>query len=142
MSTQNPFDGSVYLTPDHAVGYGTAISSPASLLSSMITQQFYYREVGQDVDVILLNVEGALISLYKSFTNQKLLQMFVARQTSVNGQAKIRWIHRSLATTFTFEQALRAVGEDITVSDDWSSANLASINQQLAPKYIQVFLAP
>ena len=58
--------------------------------------------------------------------------------TSVGGQNKLRFIHRNLATTFTFEQALRAVGVNATVSDDFGGT-MTAINQQLAPLYIQVF---
>jgi hypothetical protein len=34
---------------------------------------------------------------------------------------------------------LKAIGENIAVSDDWSA--LTTINQQLAPMYIQVWTA-
>ena len=105
----------------------------------MITGQLYYKENG-DTDVIFVNAEKFLISLYKSFTNQKLLQMFVVRMTSVGGHNRLRWIHRSLATTFTTEEALRAVGVDVTVSDDFSS-NMVAINTSLAPLWIQIYKA-
>ena len=94
MSTANPFDGSVFLTPDHSPGYGTAISNPATLLSGMVTNQYYFQENG-DTDVVFVSAEGYLISLYKSFVNQKALQQFTVRMTSVGGQSKLRWIHRS-----------------------------------------------
>ena len=139
MSTQLTYTGGEYTTPDHTAGYGTAIPNPATLLSSMVTNQYYYQELGGDVDCIIINVENFLISMFKSFTNQRLTQQFVARSTLISGQQKIRWVNRSLATTFSFEQAMRAVGEDIVVSDDWSTSNMATINQQLAPKYIQIF---
>ncbi len=143
MSTQNPWDGSVYVTPDHAVGYGTAISNPGTLLSGMVTNQYYYQEAsGPDVDVVFISAESLLISCFKTFQNQKLMQSFVARATNIGGQNKLRWIHRSLATCFTTEQAMRACGVDVTVSDNYSSSNLASINQTLAPHYIQIWMAP
>ena len=124
-----------------SLGYGTATPNPATLLSSMVTNQYYYQELGGDVDVIVINVENFLISMFKSFTNQRLTQQFVARSTLISGQQKIRWVHRNLATTFTFEQAICAVGEDVVASDDYSTSNMATINQQLAPKYIQIFKA-
>ena len=139
MSTQLTFTGGEYTTPDHTSGYGTAISNPATLLSNMVTNQYYFQEAGGDIDVIFVSAESFLISIFKSFVNQKLLQQFVVRMTNVGGQNKIRWVHRNLATTFTFEQALRACGLDVTVGDDWSS--VTTINQQLAPHYIQVFKA-
>jgi len=107
----------------------------------MVTNQYYYQELGGDVDVVVISAESFLISAFKSFTNQKLLQQFVVRMTNIGGQDKLRWVCRNLATTFTTEQALRAVGEDIVVSDDYSTSNMATINQQLAPKYIQIFKA-
>ena len=140
MSTQLTFTGGEYITPDHTTGFGTALSDPAGRLTSMITNQFYFQELGGDIDVIVINVENFLISMFKSFTNQKLMQSFVARSTLINGETKIRWIHRNLATTFSFESALRAVGENVQVNDDYS--NMTTINQQLAPLYIQVFKAP
>ena len=139
MSTQLTYTGAEYTTPDHTAGYGTAIPNPATLLSSMVTNQYYYQELGGDVDVIVINVENFLISGFKSFSFQRLTQQFVARSTLIAGQQKIRWVHRNLATTFSFEQALRSVGEDVVVSDDTS--DMTTINQQLAPKYIQVFKA-
>ena len=139
MSTQLTFTGAESTTPDHTSGYGTAISNPATLLSNMVTNQYYFQEAGGDIDVIFVSAESFLISIFKSFIGQKLLQQFVVRMTNVGGQNKIRWVHRNLATTFTFEQALRACGLDVTVGDDWSS--VTTINQQLAPHYIQVFKA-
>ena len=141
MSTQLTFSGAEYITPDVTAGFGIPIANPSTLLSSMVTSQYYFREAGGDIDVIYLSAESFLISLFKSFTNQKLLQQFVVRMTSVGGQNKLRFVHRNLATTFTFEQALRATGVDITVSDDYSASNMATINQQLAPIYIQVYKA-
>jgi hypothetical protein len=139
MSTQLTYTGAEYTTPDHSAGYGTAIPSPSTVLSGMITGQLYYKEHG-DTDVILVSAEGYLISLFKSFQNQKLLQQFVVRMTSISGQNKLRWIHRSLAVTFTTEEALRCVGVDTTVSDDYSSTMVA-INTSLAPLWIQIYKA-
>ena len=139
MSVQLSYLGTEYTTPDHSVGFGTSISAPATLLSNMVTNQLYFQEAsGGDVDVVFVSAEGFLISLYKSFTNQKLLQQFVVRMTNTGGHHKLRFIHRQLATTFTFEQALRAVGVNVTVSDDYSGT-MSAINQQLAPLYIQIF---
>ena len=129
MSTQLTFSGAEYITPDLTAGFGVPIANTSTLLSSMVTNQYYFREAGGDIDVIFLSAESFLISLFKSFTNQKLLQQFVVRMTSVGGQNKLRFVHRNLATTFTFEQALRSVGLDITVSDDYSTSNMATINQ-------------
>ena len=141
MSTQLTYTGGEYTTPDHTAGYGTAIANPSTLLSGMVTSQYYFREAGGDIDVVFVSAESFLCSFFKSCTNQKLLQSFVIRMTSVGGQNKLRFVHRNLATTFTFEQALRATGVDITVSDDYSASNMATINQQLAPIYIQVYKA-
>ena len=87
--------------------------------------------------MVLINCEGYLISLFKSLSNQRLMQQFVARSTSIGGQNKIRWVHRSLALSMSFQEALRSVGENIVVSDDWS--DLTAINQQLASRYIAVY---
>ena len=132
----NPYDGSLFLTPDHPVGYGTAISDPAGTLSDMVQNGIYFREVGTE-DVVLINVEGYLISMYKTLSNQRLMQQFVARSTSIGGQNKIRWVHRSLALSMSTENAIKSVGQNVTVSDDWS--DLTTINQQLAPLFIQVW---
>ena len=142
MSIQNPYDGSVFVTEQHQVGFGSAISTPATRLQTMRDTGVYYEEVSATgaEDVLLVNCENYLVSLYKSFVNQKLLQQFVVRMTSVGGQNKLRFIHRNLATTFTFEQALRAVGVNATVSDDFGGT-MTAINQQLAPLYIQVYKA-
>ena len=140
MSTQLTYTGAEYITPDLPAGYGITYGPPATLLSSMVTNQYYFREAGGDIDVVFVSAESFLLSFFKSMTSQKLLQMFTVRMTSVGGQNKLRFIHRNLATTFTFEQSLRAIGVDINLSDDYS--NIATINQQLAPHYIQVFKAP
>ena len=137
MSQINDFSGNYYITPDHPVGYGTAISNPATTLSNMVANGIYFQEIGGEVDVVLINCEGYLISMYKTLSNQRLMQQFVARSTSISSQNKVRWVHRSLALSFSFEMALKSVGENITVNDDWS--NLAAINQQLAPLFIQVW---
>ena len=140
MSTVNDFSGNYFLTPDLPVGYGQAISNPASTLSNMVSNGLYYQELPGDQDVILLNVEGYLISMYKTLSNQRLMQQFVARSTVIAGQNKVRWVHRSLALSFSFESALKAIGENVTISDD--SSDLTTINQQLAPLFIQVWSAP
>ena len=139
MSTQLTYLGSEFVTPSHTQGYGTAIPSPSTVLSGMITGQLYFKENG-DTDVIFLNAENFLLSFYKSFTSQKLLQQFVVRMTYVGGQNRLRWVHRSLATTFTMEEALRAVGVDATISDDYSGTMVA-INTALAPLFIQIYKA-
>ena len=136
MSTINPYDGSLYLTPDHPVGYGTAISDRSGTLSDMVQNGIYFREVSE-ADVVLINVEGYLVSMYKTLSNQRLMQQFVARSTSIGGQNKIRWVHRSLALSMTTENSLKSVGQNVTVNDDWS--DLTAINQQLASQYIQVW---
>ena len=137
MSTINTFSGAFYISPDHPVGYGTAISDPAGTLADMVQNGIYFREVGGEVDVVLINVEGYLISMYKTLSNQRLMQHFVARSTSIGGQNKIRWVHRSLALSMSIENAIKSVGQNVTVSDDWS--DLTTINQQLAPLFIQVW---
>ena len=139
MSTINTFNGAFFLLPDHPVGYGTAISDPAGTLADMVQNGIYFREIGGEVDVVLINCEGYLISMYKTLSNQRLMQQFVARSTTIGGQNKIRWVHRSLALSMSTENALKSVGENVTVSDDWS--DLTSINQQLASRYIQVWTA-
>jgi hypothetical protein len=140
MSVQLSYLGTEYTTPDHAVGYGTAFD-PATMLSGMVTGQLYFQEAQGDVDVVF--VKGGdkfLLSCFKSFVNQKLLQQFCFSVTHVGGQDKLRLIHRNLATTFTLEQGLRAVGVNTTVSDDYSGTT-SSINQQLNPLWIQIFKA-
>ena len=140
MSVVNVFDGSVFLSPDLPAGYGTTISAPGTQLSDMIAGGIYFREIGNESDVVLLNVEGYFVSMYKSLSNQRLMQQFAARMTSIGIQNKIRWVHRSLALSLSFEAALKSVGENVTVSDDWS--NLTQINQQLAGRYIAVWASP
>ena len=138
-STQLTFTGGEWTSPSHTAGYGTAIPSPSTVLSGMITGQLYFKENG-DTDVVFVSAENFLLSLYKSFTSQKLLSQFVVRMTSVGGHNRLRWIHRSLATTFTTEEALRAVGVDVTVSDDYSGTMVA-INTALASLWIQCYKA-
>ena len=139
MSTVNDFSGNYFLTPDLPAGYGQSISNLASTLSNMVSNGLYYQELPGDLDVILLNVEGYLISMYKTLSNQRLMQQFVARSTFISGQNKVRWVTRSLALSLSFESACKAIGENVTISDDWS--DLTTINQQLAPLYIQVWSA-
>ena len=138
MSTALSWTGSEYTTPDHAVSFGTAIANPSTLLTSMITNQYYFQEVGGDVDVIYVNAEGFLISAFKSMVLQKLFQSFTVRMTNTGGHNKLRWVHRNLATVYTTEQALRSCGIDIVVSDDFSGA-MTTINQQLAPIWMQIY---
>ena len=140
MATLNAFDGSVYLTQDNAAGYGTAISAPATKLSDMVVNGYYFQQEAGDVDVIFVNCEHFLVSLYQSLSNQRLLQMFVFRSTAIGGHNKIRLIHRNLGITFSLEAALRAVGVSITLSDDYSGA-MTTINQVLAGQHIQVYKA-
>ncbi len=140
MSVLLTYSGSEWNSPDHAAGYGTAIPSPATKLSDMVTNSYYFQEAGGDIDVVFVSAESYLVSLYKSFTNQKLMQQFVFRMTSIGGEDKIRLVHRNLATTFTLEQALRACGVDVVVSDNFSG-DMTTICQQLAPFYIQIYHA-
>ena len=136
MTTINTFNGAFFLTPDHPVGYGTAISDPAGTLADMVQNGIYFREIGES-DVVLLNIEGYLCSMYKSLSNQRLMQQFVARSTTIGGQNKIRWVHRSLALSMSTENAIKSVGQNVTVSDDWS--DLTTINQQLAQLFVQIW---
>ena len=131
--------GTEWTSPDHSPGMGTTLANPATILSDMVQSQHYFRELGNETDVVLISAESYLINGYKTMTLMKLMQQFVCRMTFVAGQNKLRFVHRSLATVFTFEQCLRACGENVTVSDDFS--NLTAINQQLAPLYCQVYLS-
>ena len=139
MTTPLTWTGEQFTTPDHSPNMGTSISNPATLLAGMVTNQYYFQELGNETDVVFLSAESYLISAYKTLTVMKLMQQFVVRMTSVGGQNKLRWVHRTLATTFTTEQALRACGENVVCSDDFS--NLTQINQQLQSLYIQVYLS-
>ena len=139
MSVVNVFDGSVFLSQDLPSGYGNTISAPGTQLSEMIASGIYFREIGES-DVVLLNIEGYLCSMYKSLSNQRLMQQFVARMTNISGQNKIRWVHRNLALSLSMQNALASCGINVTVSDDWS--NLTQINQQLAGQFIQIWAAP
>ena len=140
MSVQLGYLGLEYTTPDHSVGYGTSYD-PATMLSSMVTNQLYYQEAQGDVDITFVKAgDKYLCAFFKSYGNQKLLQQFCFSVTHVGGQDKLRLIHRNLATTFTLEQGLRAVGVNTTVSDDYSGTT-SSINQQLSPLWIQIFKA-
>jgi len=140
MSTALSWTGSEYTTPDHAVSFGTAIANPSTLLSDLVANQYYFQEVGGDVDVIYVNAEGFLISAFKSMVLQKLFQSFTVRMTNTGGHNKLRWVHRNLATVYTTEQALRSCGIDILVSDDFSGT-MTTINQQLAPIWMQIYKA-
>ena len=145
MSIQNPYDGSVFVTPEHQVGFGSAISTPATRLSTMVANGVYYEEVSAtgSEDVLLINAaDGYLCSVYKSFGGQKLLQHFVFRATSLGGQNKIRLVHRTLSLSLSLEAALKSIGVNVTVPDDFSG-DMTAINQALAHTcFIQVFKAP
>ena len=138
MSTVNVFDGGVWLSPDLPVGYGNAISSPATVLADMVAQGVYYREIGGESDAILINAgDSKLISMYKSLENQRACSQFVARSSNIGGQNRVRWVHRPLALSMTTEQMLKSIGVNQTVSDDFSS--LSTINQALAGHFIQIW---
>ena len=139
--SQNNFSGEFYVTPDFAIGHGQSYS-PSTVLSSMNTSQLYYQEFG-DTDVIMINCENFMIACFKTFQVQKLLNMFCARSASISGSDRIRWIHRGLATLFSFSDALRAVGVDATIPDAWTtSADIIAANTALAPYFIQVWRSP
>ena len=144
MSIQNPYDGSVFVTPEHQVGFGSAISTPATRLQTMRDNGVYYEEVSATgaEDVLLINCENYLVSLYKSFVNQKLLLQYVLRATNLGGQNKIRLIHRTLSLSLSLEAALKSIGVNVTVPDDFSG-DMTAINQALAhTTFIQVFKTP
>ena len=46
-------------------------------------------------------------------------------------------VHRSLALSLDLQTAFRSVGENVTISDNFS--NLTQLNTQLAPLYVQIF---
>ena len=141
MSSQNNYLGEFYVTPGFVAGYGQSYS-PSTVLSSMNTSQLYYQEFGES-DVIMINCENFIIACFKTFQVQKLLNMFCARSASISGSDRIRWIHRGLATLFSFSDALRAVGVDATIPDAWTtSADIIAANTALAPYFIQVWRAP
>ena len=48
MSVALSFLGTEWTSPDHAIGFGTAINNPSTALSSMITGQLYYQEGAGD----------------------------------------------------------------------------------------------
>ena len=139
--SQLTYLGTEWTSPDHTAGYGTSYS-PATILPAMILGKLYYKENGETDVLFVSGGDEFIISLYKSFQNQKLLQQFVVRTTSVGGSPKLRWIHRSLATCFTFEEALRAVGVDVIVPDAWgTTAEIIAANTALASLWIQVYKA-
>ena len=139
MTSQiNDFSGNYFLTPDHPVGYGSLISGPGAQLADMVASGIYFRENGDDV--VLVNAgDTKVCSMYKTLSNQRLMNSFVFRCSTISGQIKVRLVHRSLALSMPLEAALKSVGQNITVSDDWS--NLTQINQQLAPLFLQVWSA-
>ena len=134
-STQNDFSGNYFITPDVPVNFGILINNPSQILSDMVAGGIYFQEHG-DNDTIFISAEKYLISIYKSLANQKLMMNFTARMTEISSQQKIRWVHRSLALSMDFTNALKSIGLPATIPDDWS--NLTAINQALAPYYIQV----
>ena len=138
MSQLNDFSVNYFITPDHPAGYGSLISGPGAQLADMVANGIYFSEIGDDV--VLVNAgDTKLISLYKTLSNQRLMNSFVFRCSNISGQIKVRLVHRSLALSMPLEAALKSVGQNITVSDDWS--NLTQINQQLAPLFLQVWSA-
>ena len=143
MSVANSYDGTTYSSPEFNVGFGGAISNASSRLDTMRNEGTYYEEltVGGDTDIILICAEGYLISLYRSFQNQRLMQNFVVRETLIGGQRKLRFVHRNLALSLSFEAALKSCGVNITVPDDFSG-NMTAINQALEPIFIQVYKQP
>ena len=122
MSTLNTFLGNGYVTPDLPAGYMVAFSDPQITLTEMRNGGIYFRELGGESDVLLIQCENFLISMYKSLSNQRLLQSFVCRSTSINGSTVIRWVHRQLALSMSFQQALRSVSENIIVNDSFGTA--------------------
>ena len=138
-SRTNPYDGTGYVTPDTPAGLYTSIPTLSAQLTDMRNNGIYFREIGGETDVLILQVENFAIVAYKSLSNQRLLQQFVARATSINGATKIRWVSRNLALTFSFEQALKAVGENVTVIDSTETSDISQLNQQLASRFLQVY---
>ena len=140
MSTLNNWTGSGYITPELPAGYMVAINDPQATLTEMRNGGIYFRELGGESDVLLIQCENFLISMYKSLSNQRLLQSFVCRSTSINGSTVIRWVHRQLALSMSFQQAMRSVGENIIVNDSYgTAAEIQQVNQQLASRFCQVF---
>jgi hypothetical protein len=146
MTTVNPFDGSCYLGPKMAAGFGTLISADMpGTLATMIANGTYYREIspGQDVDTVLVTAgDKYLLSFFRSYLSQRLMQSFVFRSTTIGGQLKIRAVHRQLAVSMTLQEAYRSCGASIDVSDDWSAAIPTVQNQQLAGVFAQIYRAP
>ena len=140
-STQNPHDGTGYVTPDTPAGLYTTIPTLSAQLTDM-RNNGNFRELGGETDILILQVENFAIVAYKSLSNQRLLQQFVARATSINGSTKLRWVSRNLALTFSFEQALKAVGENVTVIDSTETSDISQLNQQLASRFLQVYKQP
>ena len=135
MTSANDFSGNYAVTPDILVNMGILIPNASATLSTMVANGIYFQEFG-DNDIILISAEKYLISVYKSLANPKLMMNFTARMTEINSQQKVRWVHRSLALSMDFTNALKSIGLPATIPDDWS--NLTAINQALAPYYIQV----
>ena len=140
MSTLNNWTGSGYITPDIPAGYMTALGDPQAILTEMRNGGIYFRELGGESDVLLIQCENFLISMYKSLSNQRLLQSFVCRSTNISGSTVIRWVHKQLPLSMSFQQAMRSVGENIVVNDSYdTAAEIQQVNQQLASRFCQVF---
>ena len=136
-SAQNDFSGNYFVTPDHPVGFGTLITNPSQILSDMVAGGIYFQQHGADNDIILVSAEKYLLICYQSLQVQKLLMSFTARMTEISGQQRVMFVHRSLAISLSFSEALKSIGIPANnVPNDWS--NLTAINQALAPYYIQV----
>ena len=137
MTTVNDFSGNFMLSPEFPQGYGQLISQPQAKLSGMIQDGLYYMEAGLDSDNIFINVEGYLVSRYKTLSFQKLMAQYVLRMINLGGQNRIRAVTRSLALGVDLQTAFRSVGENVSIPDDFS--NLTALNQALAPLYVQVW---
>ena len=137
MTTVNDFSGNFMLSPEFPQGYGQLISQPQAKLSGMIQDGLYYMEAGLDADSIVINVEGYLVSGYKTLSFQKLMAQYVLRMINLGGQNRIRALHRSLALSVDLQTAFRSVGENVSIPDDFS--NLTALNQAFAPLYVQVW---
>ncbi len=134
------YDGTMFVSPDMAPGTGVVlVPDPATRLAGMVNSMTYYQENGGDADCIVINCEGFLISMYKSFSNQKLMDPYVFRMTNVGGgENKIRLIQRGFATTSTLEQALKSVGEGVVLPDSYSGS-MVTLNPILIGLCIQIF---
>jgi hypothetical protein len=146
MSVVNPYDGSLYLGPQMASGFGTLISADMpGTLATMVAAGTYFREIspGQDVDTVLVTAgDKYLISMYRSYLNQRLMQSFVFRSTTIGGELKIRAVHRQLAVSMSLQEAYRSCGASIDISDAWPAGTPVVQNQQLAAVFTQIYRVP